>query len=100
MADPATIGLAVKAAITALSDERLRKTIGWVIAAILSPLILIIVLICGIMSGGADHNNAAVDLCYYGGTISDSVPEEYRQYIGDMQPATPESMPVTHPSAP
>ncbi len=85
MADPATIGLAVKAAVTALSDERLRKTIGWIIAAILSPLILIVVLICGLLSGGADHNNAAVDLCYYGGTISDSVPEEYRQYIEDMQ---------------
>ena len=85
MADPATIGLAVKAAVTALSDERLRKTIGWIIAAILSPLILIVVLICGLLSGGADHNNAAVDLCYYGGTISGSVPEEYRQYIEDMQ---------------
>ena len=85
MADPATIGLAVKAAVTALSDERLRKTIGWIIAAILSPLILVVVLICGLLSGGADHNNAAVDLCYYGGTISDSVPEEYRQYIEDMQ---------------
>ena len=85
MADPATIGLAVKAAVTALSDERLRKTIGWIIAAILSPLILIVVLICGLLSGGADHNNAAMDLCYYGGTVSDSVPEEYRQYIEDMQ---------------
>lgn len=85
MADPATIGLAIKAALTALSDGRLRKTIGWVIAAILSPLILIVVLICGLLSGGADHNNAAVDLCYYGGTISESVPEDYRQYIGDMQ---------------
>jgi uncharacterized protein YycO len=85
MADPATIGLAVKAAVTALSDERLRKTIGWIIAAILSPLILIVVLICGLLSGGADHNAAAMDLCYYGGTVSDSVPEEYRQYIEDMQ---------------
>jgi len=85
VADPATIGMIAKAAATALSDERLRKTIGWVIAAILSPLIIIIVLICGLLSGGADHNNTAVDLCYYGGTVSDSVPEEYRQYIEDMQ---------------
>lgn len=85
MADPATIVLAVKAAVMTLSDERLRKTIGWIIAAILSPLILIVVLICGLLSGGADHNAAAVDLCYYGGTVSDSVPEEYRQYIEDMQ---------------
>ncbi|MDD3062754.1 MAG: M23 family metallopeptidase [Massilibacteroides sp.] len=85
MADPATIGLAVKAAATALSDERLRKTIGWIIAAILSPLIIIIVLICGLLSGTADHNNTAIDLCFNGGAISDSVPENYHGYIEDIR---------------
>lgn len=74
-----------KAAAAVLSNEKTRKALGWTIAAILSPLILLIVLICGLLSGGADHNNAAVDLCYYGGTVSDSVPAEYRQYIVDMQ---------------
>lgn len=85
MADPATIGLVAKAAVTALSDERTRKAIGWVIAAILSPLILIIVFICSILSGGADHNSAAMELCYYGGTIPGSVPMEYRSHIEDMR---------------
>ncbi len=85
MADPATIGLAVKAAVAALSDERLRKTIGWIIAAILSPLILIIVLICGLLSGSADHNNAAVDLTFNGGSFSASVPSEYTAHIQDMK---------------
>lgn len=85
MADPATIGMIAKAAVTTLTDERIRKTIGWIIAAILSPIILIIVLICGFMSGGADHNNAAVDLSYYGGMIAGTVPEGYRQHIEDMQ---------------
>ncbi len=85
MADPTTIGLAVKAAATALSDERLRKIIGWVIAALLSPLILIIVLICSLLSGTAEHNNTAVELCFNGGAISDSVPESYRGYIEDMR---------------
>jgi len=85
MADPATIGLAAKAAVTALSDERLRKTIGWIVAAILSPFILIIVLICGLLSGTADHNNTAIELCFNGGAISDSVPENYRGYIEDMR---------------
>ncbi len=37
MADPATIGLAVKAAAAALSDERLRKTIGWIVAPFSRP---------------------------------------------------------------
>ena len=39
MADPATITMAAKAAATALLDERLRKTIGWTIGLILSPVI-------------------------------------------------------------
>ncbi len=84
MADPATIGLAVKAAIAALSDDRLRKTIGWIAAAVLSPLILIIVLICGLLSGSADHNNAAIDLSFNGGAFSSSVPAEYTAHINDM----------------
>jgi len=85
MADPATIGLAVKAAATALSGERLRKTIGWIIAGILSPLILLLVIICSLLSGTADHNNTAVGLCFDGGVISENVPESYRGYIEDMR---------------
>ena len=45
MADPATIAAVATAAAAALSDERTRKTIGWVIAAVLSPLILVVVLV-------------------------------------------------------
>lgn len=85
MADPATIGLAVKAAAAALSDERLRKTIGWIIAAILSPLILLLVIIASLLSGTANHNNTAVGLCFEGGVISGNVPESYRGYIEDMR---------------
>ncbi len=59
MADPASMGVIVKAAISALSDERLRKGIGWTIAAILSPFILIVVILCGLLSGTASHNNNA-----------------------------------------
>ncbi|WP_101908617.1 M23 family metallopeptidase [Marasmitruncus massiliensis] len=84
MANPATIGLAVKAA-AALSDERLRKTIGWIIAAILSPLVLLLVIICSLLSGTADHNNTAVGLCFDGGVISGNIPESYRSYIEDMR---------------
>lgn len=51
---------AAKVAATVLSSDKLRKTAGWIIAAILSPLILILVLICSMLSGTADHNNAAV----------------------------------------
>lgn len=85
MADPATITAIAKAAAAALSDERTRKTIGWIIAAVLSPLILIIVLVCSLLSGTADHNNTAVDLCFKGGVISGNVPESYRGYVEDMR---------------
>ena len=85
MADPTTIAVIAKAAATALSDERTRKGIGWIIAAVLSPLILIIVLICSLLSGTADHNSTAVDLCFQGGVISGNVPESYRGYIEDMR---------------
>jgi cell wall-associated NlpC family hydrolase len=85
MADPATITVAVKAAAAALSDERFRKTVGWVIAAVLSPLILIIVLVCSLLSGTTNHNNTAVELCFHGGAIPGSMPADYREYIGDMR---------------
>jgi len=85
MADPTTIGLIAKAAISALSDERLRKGIGWTIAAILSPFILIIVILCGLLSGTANHNNTATRLSFLGGTISENIPEEYRSQIEEMR---------------
>ena len=85
MADPASITLAVKAAIAAATDKRTGKTVGVVIAAILTPFILIIVMIMSLLSGTADHNNSAVDLSFHGGSISSQVPAEYRQYIEDMR---------------
>ena len=85
MADPATIALAVKAAVAAASDKRTWKALGVIIAAILTPFILIIVMITSLLSGTADHNNMAVQLSFHGGVISGQVPEDYRQYIEDMR---------------
>jgi murein DD-endopeptidase MepM/ murein hydrolase activator NlpD len=85
MADPATIAAAAKAAATVLSNEKTRKALGWIITAILSPVIVMIVLICGLLSGTADHNATAVDLCFNGGVISGNVPESYRDHIEDMR---------------
>ncbi len=76
---------AAKIAATVLSNESLRKGVGWIIAAVLSPLILIIVLICCLVSGTADHNNTAVDLSFNGGVISGNIPEEYRGHIEDIR---------------
>lgn len=63
----------------------MRKTIGWTVAAVLSPLIFTIVLICSLLSGTANHNNTAVELCFHGGAIPGSMPADYREYIGDMR---------------
>ena len=76
---------AAKIAASVLANEKLRKTVGWIIAAVLSPLILLLMIVCSFLSGGADHNAAALDLSYYGGMIAGSVPEAYRQHITDMQ---------------
>jgi hypothetical protein len=80
-----TAAAAAKIAASVLTNDKLRKTVGWIIAAVLSPLILLLVIVCSFMSGGADHNAAALDLSYYGGMIAGTVPEAYRQHITDMQ---------------
>ena len=85
MADPATIALAVKTAIAAASDKRTWKAVGVLIAAVLTPFILIIVMIMSLLSGTAQHNDSAEDLVFNGGFISAQVPAEYRQYIEDMR---------------
>lgn len=85
MADPATIALVVKAAIAAATDKRTWKTIGVIIASILTPFILVIVMITSLLSGTANHNNTAVQLSFHGGVISGQVPEDYRQYIESMR---------------
>jgi murein DD-endopeptidase MepM/ murein hydrolase activator NlpD len=79
-----TAAMLIKAAAVTLTDEDTRKRLGWLIAALLSPVILIAVLLCSLGSGSADHNASVVQLCFQGGEIPDSVPEEYRAYIEDM----------------
>lgn len=68
-----------------LTNEDARRRIGWVLVAVLSPIILLIVFLCSLASGTANHNLSAVELCFYDGTIPASAPEEYRTYIEDMR---------------
>lgn len=68
-----------------LTDEKARKTIGWTLVAILSPLILLIAVFCSILGGSADHNRSILHLCFDGGTLPPNTPAEYRVYIEDMQ---------------
>ena len=81
MANPALI----KAAVVLLTDKRTWKAIGVVIAAILTPFILLVVIICSMLSGTANHNNAAVELTFYGGSLPITMPSEYKDYITEMR---------------
>lgn len=76
-----------KLAAAALSDEKTRKGIGWVLVAILSPVILILAALCAVASGGAEHNTNTVNACFYGTEFNEEVPLEYRSYISEMQSA-------------
>ena len=49
----ATVAAIAKAAVAVLSNEKTRKALGWVIVAILSPLIVLVVLICAVLSGSS-----------------------------------------------
>lgn len=80
-------GVIAKAAATVLSNEKLRKGVGWVLVAVLSPLILIIAVICSLATGGADHNNQAVAATFYGSNYSSEVPAEFRYHIEEMRTA-------------
>lgn len=85
MADPVSIIFAGKAVIAAATDPQMRKKAGVLIAAILTPFILIIVVITSLLSATADHNNAAVRLSFGDSILSGQMPEDYRQYIEDMR---------------
>ena len=82
-----TAGMIAKAAATALSNEKLRKGIGWGLVAVLSPVILLIAAMCSIGTGGADHNNQAVAAAFYGVSYSTEVPAEFRYHIEEMRTA-------------
>ena len=64
-----------KLALTIGGGDKGRKTIAWILAAVLSPLILITAVLCSLASGGAEHNNTTVKACFYGPGYT----EKYRQ---------------------
>ena len=70
-----------KAAAAALSDEETRKRLGWIMAAILSPMILALAFFCSLLSGSVYHNISAVLLCFHGGEILASTPSDFLSYI-------------------
>lgn len=45
-----TVTAIAKAALTVLTDEKARKRVGWILAAVLSPLIVLFMLICSVFT--------------------------------------------------
>ena len=80
-----TAAAVAKAATILLTDDKARKTLGWILVAILSPLILITAVLCSIGSGSADHNNAAVKASFYGAAFTEQVPTEYQTHVTEMR---------------
>ena len=64
-----------------LGDEQNRKRLGWAVAAILSPIILVLALLCVLGSGAVTHNISAAQLCFGDGPIPAEAPAEYRACI-------------------
>lgn len=61
-----------------LASEKGRKTVGWVIALILSPLILLTAFLCCFGTAAVEHNDFAVSASFYGPAFSDKIPVEYK----------------------
>lgn len=85
MADPASLTLAVKAALAAATDERTRQAVGILIAAILAPVLLFVLGLVSLLSAAADHNSAAVQLSFHGGPVSSQTPAAFATHIRTMQ---------------
>lgn len=76
-----------RAAAIILTNEDLRKKAGWVLVGVLSPAIVLLAFFCSLGAGSAQHNNYAIQACFYGSGFSDEAPDEFRAHINEMQSA-------------
>ena len=82
MVDPVTLA---RAAAALLSNEKTRKALGWVLVAILSPVIVLVGLLCGLGSGMAQHNASTVSLCFSDAPLLVTMPAEYSAAVTSMR---------------
>lgn len=75
----------IRACLALLASEKGRKAVGWTLAAVLSPVILLVAALCCLASGAAEHNAAAADLCFLGGPLPEGMDSAYAQCICDMR---------------
>ena len=77
----------IKVAAALLTSEKGRKGVGFLLVAIFAPVLLIAAILCSAASGGAEHNNFAVEASFYGVTHDGEMPAAFRTHIADMQTA-------------
>lgn len=81
-----TLAAAAKIAASVLTSDNGRKTAGWILVLILSPLILLAVIVYMLLGGGmASSNVSTVEVCFGGGAAPSDAPVEYREHIAEMQ---------------
>ena len=83
MASPVLARLAA----AVLTSEKGRKTVGWIVALILSPVILLMAFLCCFGTAAVEHNDFAVSASFYGPAFSDKIPAEYKDHITEMRTA-------------
>lgn len=76
--------LVVKAATAVLADEKGRKTVGWILVAILSPVIVLMVLTYTVMSGVVSENALILESVFYEAEISSALSDDIQQSITTM----------------
>ena len=77
----------IKAVAALLTNEKGRKGVGFLLVTIFALVILIAAILCSATSGGADHNNLAVEASFYGTSFTENIPAEFRTHIADIQTA-------------
>ncbi len=75
----------IKAIVTAATDKRTWKALAILLAAIFMPLILLILMIAGMISGVESANNDLMDYSFAGVEIPAEFTDEQREVIEDMR---------------
>lgn len=68
-------------------SEQGRKAGAWVLALVLSLLLLLVSVIAALASGEAQHNKGTVEACFYGTALSLETPAEFETHIREMRQA-------------
>lgn len=76
-----------KISVSLFSNEKFCKVIGWILVAILSPLILLATFLCCLSSGATAHNNVMMDYCFYGVDYTGEIPTEFEEQMTAIRAA-------------